>query len=112
MEILDASERTSAGKDMNPMVVITDAKGKEVMLPGGKRPAEYKLEQKSLVNVTDGQSIEIGDVLARIPKESSKTRDITGGLPRVATLGSPPVISLVLEDSLGILARTSPISID
>ena len=86
VEILDASERTSAGKDMVPMVIITDAKGKEVMLPGGKRPAEYKLEQKSLVNVTDGQSIEIGDVLARIPKESSKTRDITGGLPRVAAL--------------------------
>ena len=83
VEILDASERTSAGKDMNPMVVITDSKGKEVMLPGGKRPAEYKLEQKSLVNVSDGQSIDIGDVLARIPKESSKTKDITGGLPRV-----------------------------
>ena len=45
VEILDASERTSAGKDMNPMVVITDSKGKEVMLPGGKRPAEYNLEQ-------------------------------------------------------------------
>ena len=102
VEILDASERTSAGKDMNPMVVITDAKGKEVMLPGGKRPAEYKLEQKSLVNVTDGQSIEIGDVLARIPKESSKTRDITGGLPRVADLfeaRQPKEVAILAEIS-------------
>ena len=102
VEILDASERTSAGKDMNPMVVITDAKGQEVMLPGGKRPAEYKLEQKSLVNVTDGQSIEIGDVLARIPKESSKTRDITGGLPRVADLfeaRQPKEVAILAEIS-------------
>jgi DNA-directed RNA polymerase subunit beta' len=102
VEILDASERTSAGKDMNPMVVITDAKGKEVMLPGGNRPAEYKLEQKSLVNVSDGQSIEIGDVLARIPKESSKTRDITGGLPRVADLfeaRQPKEVAILAEIS-------------
>jgi DNA-directed RNA polymerase subunit beta' len=102
VEILDASERTSAGKDMNPMVVITDSKGKEVMLPGGKRPAEYKLEQKSLVNVTDGQSIEIGDILARIPKESSKTRDITGGLPRVADLfeaRQPKEVAILAEIS-------------
>ena len=102
VEILDASERTSAGKDMNPMVVITDSKGKEVMLPGGKRPAEYKLEQKSLVNVSDGQSIEIGDVLARIPKESSKTRDITGGLPRVADLfeaRQPKEVAILAEIS-------------
>ncbi len=102
VEILDASERTSAGKDMNPMVLIKDAKGKEVMLPGGKRPAEYKLEQKSLVNVTDGQLIEIGDVLARIPKESSKTRDITGGLPRVADLfeaRQPKEVAILAEIS-------------
>ncbi len=102
VEILDASERTSAGKDMNPMVVIKDSKGKEVMLPGGKRPAEYKLEQKSLVNVSDGQSIEIGDVLARIPKESSKTRDITGGLPRVADLfeaRQPKEVAILAEIS-------------
>ena len=102
VEILDASERTSAGKDMNPMVVITDSKGKEVMLPGSKRPAEYKLEQKSLVNVSDGQSIDIGDVLARIPKESSKTRDITGGLPRVADLfeaRQPKEVAILAEIS-------------
>ena len=102
VEILDASERTSAGKDMNPMVAITDSKGKQVMLPGGKRPAEYKLEQKSLVNVSDGQSIDIGDVLARIPKESSKTKDITGGLPRVADLfeaRQPKEVAILAEIS-------------
>ena len=86
MEVLDAAERTSAGKDLTPTISIVDSKGNEVILPNGKRPANYVLEQKSLVNVSDAQTINVGDVLARIPKESSKTRDITGGLPRVADL--------------------------
>ena len=86
MEVLDAAERTSAGKDLTPTISIVDSKGNEVILPNGKRPANYVLEQKSLVNVSDAQTISVGDVLARIPKESSKTRDITGGLPRVADL--------------------------
>ena len=86
MEVLDAAERTSAGKDLTPTISIVDSKGKEVILPNGKRPANYVLEQKSLVNVSDAQTVSVGDVLARIPKESSKTRDITGGLPRVADL--------------------------
>ena len=86
MEVLDAAERTSAGKDLTPTISVVDGKGKEVILPNGKRPANYVLEQKSLVNVSDAQAINVGDVLARIPKESSKTKDITGGLPRVADL--------------------------
>ena len=86
MEVLDAAERTSAGKDLTPTISIVDSKGNEVILPNGKRPANYVLEQKSLVNVSDAQTISVGDVFARIPKESSKTRDITGGLPRVADL--------------------------
>ena len=86
MEVLDAAERTSAGKDLTPTISVVDGKGKEVILPNGKRPANYVLEQKSLVNVSDTQAINVGDVLARIPKESSKTKDITGGLPRVADL--------------------------
>ena len=86
MEVLDAAERTSAGKDLTPTISIVDSKGNEVILPNGKRPANYVLEQKSLVNVSDAQTISVGDVLARIPKESSKTKDITGGLPRVADL--------------------------
>ena len=86
MEVLDAAERTSAGNDLTPTISVVDGKGKEVILPNGKRPANYVLEQKSLVNVSDTQAINVGDVLARIPKESSKTKDITGGLPRVADL--------------------------
>ena len=86
MEVLDAAERTSAGKDLAPTISVVDGKGKEVILPNGKRPANYVLEQKSLVNVSDAQVVNVGDVLARIPKESSKTKDITGGLPRVADL--------------------------
>ena len=73
-------------RDSTPTISVVDGKGKEVILPNGKRPANYVLEQKSLVNVSDTQAINVGDVLARIPKESSKTKDITGGLPRVADL--------------------------
>ena len=86
IEVLDAAERTAAGKDLAPTISIVDGKGKEVLLPNGKRPANYVLELKSLVNISEGQAIEVGDVIARIPKESSKTKDITGGLPRVADL--------------------------
>jgi DNA-directed RNA polymerase subunit beta' len=86
IEVLDAAERTAAGKDLTPTISIVDGKGKEVLLPNGKRPANYVLELKSLVNISEGQAIEVGDVIARIPKESSKTKDITGGLPRVADL--------------------------
>jgi len=49
-------------------------------------PAQYFLPGGAIVRVTDGMEVEIGDILARIPQESSKTRDITGGLPRVADL--------------------------
>ena len=86
IQVLDPTERTAAGKDMSPMVSIVDSKGNPVTLPGGKRPAEYKLESNSLVNIADSTKVEIGDVIARMSKEASKTRDITGGLPRVQDL--------------------------
>ena len=53
MEVLDAAERTSAGKDLTPTISVVDGKGKEVILPNGKRPANYVLEQKSTsINVS------------------------------------------------------------
>ena len=86
IQVLDPTERTAAGKDMSPMVSIIDSSGNPKTLPGGKRPAEYKLESNSLVNIADSSKVEIGDVIARMSKEASKTRDITGGLPRVQDL--------------------------
>jgi DNA-directed RNA polymerase subunit beta' len=60
--------------------------GKDLLLPGTDVPAQYFLPANALVGVADGAQIAIGDVIARIPQETSKTRDITGGLPRVADL--------------------------
>ena len=106
IEVLDAAERTAAGKDLTPTISIVDGKGNEVLLPNGKRPANYVLEQKSLVNVSAGQTINVGDVIARIPKESSKTKDITGGLPRVADLfeARKPKEVAILAEMTGIVS--------
>ncbi|QUJ67635.1 DNA-directed RNA polymerase subunit beta' [Photobacterium sp. GJ3] len=84
--ILDGAERTGAGKDMRPMVKLVDDKGNDVMIPGTEMPAQYFLPGKAIVQLDDGASVGIGDTLARIPQESGGTKDITGGLPRVADL--------------------------
>ncbi|MNZ55005.1 DNA-directed RNA polymerase subunit beta' [compost metagenome] len=65
---------------------LIDAAGKDLLLPGTDVPAQYFLPANALVNLNDGAKVRIGDVIARIPQETSKTRDITGGLPRVADL--------------------------
>jgi len=84
--IMDAAERPSGGKDSRPAITLLDSKGKELTLPGTNVPAHYFLPAKAIVGVEDGHQVNIGDVIARIPQEGSKTRDITGGLPRVADL--------------------------
>jgi DNA-directed RNA polymerase subunit beta' len=84
--VTDPKQRGSAGKDLRPMISLTDKKGKELCLAGTEIPAHYFLQAGSIVQMHDGQDVNVGDVLARIPQESSKTRDITGGLPRVADL--------------------------
>ena len=84
--VMDLKQRSSAAKDMRPMLKLVDAKGKELKLPGMDIPAHYFLPPGAVVSVTDAQEVKTGDVLARIPQESLKTRDITGGLPRVADL--------------------------
>jgi len=84
--VTEPKQRGSAGKDLRPMISLADAKGKELCLAGTEIPAHYFLQAGSIVQMQDGQEVNVGDVLARIPQESSKTRDITGGLPRVADL--------------------------
>jgi DNA-directed RNA polymerase subunit beta' len=68
------------------MVKLVDDKGKDLNIAGTDIPAHYYLPANAVVSVQDGAAVGVGDVLARIPQESSKTRDITGGLPRVADL--------------------------
>ena len=84
--VTDPKQRSAAGKELRPMVRLIDEHGGLINLPGTDIPAQYFLPAGAIVGVKDGAEVKVGDVLARIPQESSKTRDITGGLPRVADL--------------------------
>jgi DNA-directed RNA polymerase subunit beta' len=78
-------KQQARGADLKPRIVLTDAKGNPLILPNGLE-ARYFMSVDAILSVENGGHIKAGDVLARIPRESSKTRDITGGLPRVAEL--------------------------
>jgi DNA-directed RNA polymerase subunit beta' len=83
--VTDARQR-SAGKDYRPMLKIVDEEGEQLLIPGTNLPAQYYLSANAILQLEDGSKIHAGDTIARIPQETSKTRDITGGLPRVADL--------------------------
>jgi DNA-directed RNA polymerase subunit beta' len=85
--VIDPKRRgTSSTKGLRPAVKLLNDKGKEVKLAGSDMPVNYTFQIGALINVKNGQAVQVGDVLAKIAQESSKTRDITGGLPRVAEL--------------------------
>jgi DNA-directed RNA polymerase subunit beta' len=86
ISIIDPNERPAAGKDIKPIISLTDSKGKELIFPNSTVPAHYPLPANASINISDGDQIEIGQIIARIPQESGGTKDITGGLPRVADL--------------------------
>lgn len=86
IEVLEVGARPSVAKDMRPQVMLVDAAGQEVTLPGSTTPVQYMLPGKAIVSINDGADVQVGDVIARIPQESSGNKDITGGLPRVADL--------------------------
>ena len=84
--VLDPKQRGAGGKDLRPMAKLVDGRGKEVCFANTDIPAVYALPTGAVINMEDGAKVDVGDVLARIPQATSKTRDITGGLPRVADL--------------------------
>ncbi len=84
--VIDPKQRPAQGKDLRPMVKLLDENEQELNIAGTDMPARYFLPAGAIVSVADNTDVGVGDVLARIPQESSKTRDITGGLPRVADL--------------------------
>ena len=86
--VIDAKRRggTAASKGVRPQVKLFDEKGDEVKIAGSDHAVAITFQVGSIITVKDGQQINVGDILARIPQESAKTRDITGGLPRVAEL--------------------------
>ena len=84
--VIDGKRRSAASKGVRPFINLINAKGEEVLIAGTDHPVNIGLQVGALITVKDGQKVEVGEVLARIPIESQKTRDITGGLPRVAEL--------------------------
>ncbi|MEQ9488539.1 MAG: DNA-directed RNA polymerase subunit beta' [Alphaproteobacteria bacterium] len=78
-------KQQARGADLKPRITLRDKDGEVVNLPNGME-ARYFMSVDAILSVSNGQEVKAGDVLARIPRESSKTRDITGGLPRVAEL--------------------------
>jgi DNA-directed RNA polymerase subunit beta' len=87
MVVIDPKRSTATSKTVvRPMVRLLDKRGGDVLLAATQTPVSVTFQTGSIITVEDGQQVGVGDVLARIPQESSKTRDITGGLPRVAEL--------------------------
>ena len=84
--VIDAKRRTTATKGLRPQVKLIGADGQEVCIPGTDHAVTISFPVGALITVRDGQEVGVGEVLARIPQESQKNRDITGGLPRVAEL--------------------------
>jgi DNA-directed RNA polymerase subunit beta' len=85
--VIDPKRRAgAAAKGVRPQVKLLNERGEEVKLAGSELPVNITFQLGSIITVKDGQDVAVGEVLARIPQETSKTRDITGGLPRVAEL--------------------------
>ncbi len=84
--VIDPKQRAGSTKGLRPQVKLLDANGVEVKITGTETPVNVTFQLGCIITVKDGQEVGVGEVLARIPQESSKTRDITGGLPRVAEL--------------------------
>ncbi|MDT3706799.1 MAG: DNA-directed RNA polymerase subunit beta' [Thiobacillus sp.] len=84
--VIDPKRKGAAGKGLRPQVKLLDESGNEIRIAGTDTVVNITFQIGSIITVKDGQDVAVGDVLARIPQETTKTRDITGGLPRVAEL--------------------------
>ena len=104
--VIDPKQRPTAGKDMRPLMTLVDAKGNDLNIAGTEQAARYFLPSGAIINIDDGGDVSVGDVIARIPQESSKTRDITGGLPRVADLfeARKPKEPAIMAEASGVVS--------
>jgi len=84
--VIDPKRKAGNTKGVRPMVRLMDEQGRDVKLTGTETPVTITFQVGSIITVKDGQVVGVGEVIARIPQETAKTRDITGGLPRVAEL--------------------------
>jgi DNA-directed RNA polymerase subunit beta' len=111
IEIIDVTERPKGeAQEKRPSIQIVDGRGKEKTLPDSEAPATYTLPGNAFLQLTDGQDIEVGGVIARISQASTKTKDITGGLPRVADLfeARKPKEPALLAQASGIVSWGKP----
>jgi len=94
----------ASNSELKPRITLRDSKG-EVIKKADGNEARYYLVPDSILSVKDGQKVSAGDVLARLPKETSKTKDITGGLPRVAELfeARRPKDSAIIAENDGVI---------
>jgi len=106
LAVIDPKQRPTHGKDMRPLIKLLDDEGNDLQIAGTEFPAHYYLPAGAIVSVRDAAMVGVGDVLARIPQESTKTRDITGGLPRVADLfeARKPKEPAILAESTGTIS--------
>lgn len=104
--VTEQKQRGSSGKELKPLIKLVDEKGDDLFLAGTHLVAQYFLPADAIINFEDGAKVKVGDVLARIPQETSKTRDITGGLPRVADLfeARRPKDSAILAEISGVVS--------
>src|SRR5699024_6292511 len=105
-EVIPAKDRPAAAKELRPVIRVLDDEGKPVTMANSQTPAQYFLPAGALTSLSDGAEIKVGDVIARLPQESSKTRDITGGLPRVADLfeARQPKEAAILAERSGVIS--------
>lgn len=104
--VMDTTHRRFSNRELRPMLQLTDEAGNDLLLPGTRLPAHYFLPTHATLSVENGATVGPGDVIARIPQETSKTRDITGGLPRVADLfeARKPKEPAILAEIAGIFS--------
>jgi DNA-directed RNA polymerase subunit beta' len=104
--VMSPKQRSATGKELRPMVKLVNEKDEDIIIPGTNLPAHYFLPNGAIVNIENGSNIGVGDFTARIPQETLKTRDITGGLPRVADLfeARRPKDAAVLAEISGVVS--------
>ncbi|MEZ5452122.1 MAG: DNA-directed RNA polymerase subunit beta', partial [Thiothrix sp.] len=106
IEVMDPKNRPTAGRELRPTVRLLDENGENVFFEGTKIPVQYPLPAGAIVSSTNGATVQVGEVIARLPQASSKTRDITGGLPRVADLfeARKPKDGAILAEKTGTIS--------
>jgi DNA-directed RNA polymerase subunit beta' len=106
IEVIDPRNRPAAGRELRPTVRLLDLSGDSVFFEGTRIPVQYPLPAGAIVSSTNGASVQVGEVIARLPQASSKTRDITGGLPRVADLfeARKPKDGAILAEKTGTIS--------